>query len=98
MMNGHMSSLVNGYGNGGINGIPAGMSQFGQIPYFSFSSLVFLALIAFGLFLLFKRRNTANLENRKSPVIEAVELVKLRYARGEITFDEFQSIVKTIQS
>lgn len=93
MMGGHMGSFINGYG---FNG-PSGYSQFGMMPYFNFSTLIFLGLIAVGAYLLFKNRAAINQKPGNIQAIEAEEMAKLRYARGEITFEEFQQILRTIQ-
>lgn len=94
MMGGQMGSFVNGYGFNGHSGY----SQFGVMPYFNFTTLIFLALIAVGVYLFFKNRTATNPNPGNTQAIEADEMAKLRYARGEITFEEFQQIFRTIRS
>ncbi len=89
-----MGAFVNGYD---FNG-PSGYSQFGIIPYFNFPTLTFLAVISVGVYLFFKNRTATNPNPGNTQAIEAEEMAKLRYARGEITFEEFQQILKTIRS
>lgn len=91
MMGGHMGSFINGHG---FNG-PSGFSQFGMMPYFNFSTLIFAALIAIGVYFLLKKRTFTK---TKPGSIEAEEMVKLRYARGEIAYEEFQQILRSIHS
>ncbi|KIY23039.1 MULTISPECIES: SHOCT domain-containing protein [Mesobacillus] len=94
MMNGHMGSFINGNGYGA----PSGFSQFGMMPYFNSSTFIFLVLIAIGVYFLMKNKFLPKANSRKIQTIEAEEIAKLRYARGEITLEEFQRILKTIKS
>lgn len=94
MMNSHMGSFINGYGNSG----PSGFTQFGMMPYFNSSTLIFLVLIAIGVYFLMKNQFLPKADSGNIQSIEAEEMAKLRYARGEITLEEFQQILKTIKS
>jgi putative membrane protein len=94
MMNGHMGSFINGYGYSG----PSGLTQFGMMPYFNSSTLIFIVLIAIGVYFLMKNQSLSKANSGNIQSIEAEEMAKLRYARGEITLEEFQQILKTIKS
>jgi len=94
MMGGHIGNFVNCYG---FNG-PSGYSQFGIMPYFNFATLTFLALIAVGVYLFSKTGQPPIQIRGNTQAIEAEEMAKLRYARGEITFEEFLQILRTIRS
>ncbi|PLR79762.1 hypothetical protein CVD25_23105 [Bacillus canaveralius] len=109
MMNGHMGSFGstyggygNGIGNGGFEGYPFGLNNFGWMSGMNLSGLLLIALIAFSLYLFFINKNQytrlSPMKTERLPSIEAEEVIKLRYARGEISFDEFQSILKMIKS
>lgn len=93
MMNGHMNSFMSGYSN---RLLPE-FSQFGMMPYFSLAALVFLLSIALGFYLLKKNKTSVKEKDREPQGIGAEEMAKLRYARGEITIDELQNILKTIR-
>lgn len=93
-MNGHMGSLINGYGYSG----PSGFTQFGMMPYFNSSALIFIVLIAIGVYLLMKNQSLPKANSGTIQSIDAEEMAKLRYARGEITLEEFQQIIITIKS
>lgn len=104
MMNGgHMGSF--GGSNGGFygyNGMPSGFNSFDMMFNGSFMTLIVLALIGVVLFLLIRNRKQAtsvssSIKMNHTTVIEAEEIAKLRYARGEISHDEFQSILQTIK-
>ncbi|WP_330948518.1 SHOCT domain-containing protein [Virgibacillus sp. MG-45] len=100
MMNGgHMGSFGNG-GFNGYNGMQQGFNSFDMMAGGSLMTMLVFVLIAFTLYLIFKNKKqqtsvSSNMGN--STVIEAEEVAKLRYARGEITHEEFQSILKTIK-
>ena len=100
MMNGgHMGSFGNG-GFNGYNGMQQGFNSFDMMAGGSLMTMLIFGLIAFTLYLIFKNKKqqtsvSSNMGN--SPVIEAEEVAKLRYARGEITHEEFQAILKTIK-
>lgn len=93
--------MMNGaYGayNSGINGL-CGSGMFGL----SFSALLFAGLAFLALYLLFKnKRQPPKKEpifiNEKSSTVDAAEIIRLRYARGEISFEEFQTLLKNIQA
>lgn len=93
MMNGPYgtyNSAINGLCNGGLFGL-------------HFSTLLFGGLVILVLFLFLKNKKHSSKKepvfiNGKSSTLEAEEIVRLRYARGDISFEEFQTILKNIQS
>ncbi|WP_062356463.1 SHOCT domain-containing protein [Bacillus kwashiorkori] len=103
MMNGgHMGPF--GGSNGGFHGykgMPSGFSSFDMMFNGSFITLIVLALIGLVLYLLFRNKKqqtrVSSIKTNHTTVIEAEEVAKLRYARGEISHDEFQSILQTIK-
>ncbi|RTR28172.1 hypothetical protein EKG37_17890 [Robertmurraya yapensis] len=103
MMNGgHMGSF--GGSNGGFygyNGMPSGFNSFDMMFNGSFMTLIVFALIGVVLFLLLRNQKqqtrVSSIKMNNTTVIEAEEVAKLRYARGEISHDEFQSILQTIK-
>lgn len=103
MMNGgHMGSF--GTGNGGFygyNGMPFGFNPFDMMYSGSLVTMIVFGLIALTLFLIFKNRkqqtSVSSFKKETATVIDAEEVAKLRYARGEISHDEFQSILQTIK-
>lgn len=65
--------------------------------YFSIGSLIMqilvIVLIVSAIYFFIKRSRTVISQDiPKTPI----EVVKLRYARGEITYDEYQEIIKNI--
>lgn len=97
MMNGMMNG-ANGICNGAVNGLYSG-GMFG----FPFSALIFAGLVILVVYLLFRNKKQASnkeliFKNEKSLPVDATEIVRLRYARGEISLEEFQTIIKNIQS
>jgi putative membrane protein len=103
MGGGHMGSFGNGGFNGynGYNGMQQGFNSFDMMAGGSVMTVLVFGLIALALYLIFKNKNqqtSVSPLNKSNPtVIEAEEVAKLRYARGEITHEEFQSILKTIK-
>lgn len=96
--------MMNGaYGayNAGIGGAAGcgGSGVFGL----HLSTLLFVGIAVFAVYLFFKNRNKPVRKDPQfaaghSTVIDAAEIARLRYARGDISFDEFQTILKSIQS
>ncbi|MFV9510183.1 hypothetical protein [Tepidibacillus sp. LV47] len=87
-----------GYGNG---------FGYGMMSGWNLSGLLFLLLIGFVVYLLIKRskqnhvgqgQGLVNIANGQASPSEAIEIAKLRYVRGEISFEEYQEIVKVIGS
>ncbi|MBT2641600.1 SHOCT domain-containing protein [Bacillus sp. ISL-41] len=68
-----------------------------MMPYFNSSTLIFLVLIAIGVFFLMKNQSLSKANSGNIQSLEAEEMAKLRYARGEITLEEFQQILITIK-
>ncbi|MEQ6390255.1 hypothetical protein RZN22_13150 [Bacillaceae bacterium S4-13-58] len=102
MMNGgHMGSFGNG-GYYGYNGMQQGFNSLDMTADNSLLTLLVLGLITFVIYLIFKNKNQQNLVStsmkENTVVIDGKEVAKLRYARGEISHEEFQSILKTIKS
>lgn len=98
MMNGgHMGY----FGNGGYNGMQRGFNSFDSMANGSLVPVLIGALIAFALYLMFKKKkqqtSISALNTGDSTVTEAEEIAKSRYARGEITDGEFQTILKTLK-
>lgn len=87
---------------GAYSGGLAGCGAAGGIFGFHFSTLLLAGLGIFALYVIFKKRKHAQKKEpifiSEKPSIDAAEIVRLRYARGEISFDEFQNILKNIQS
>lgn len=61
--------------------------------------VIIVGLIVLVIYLFFKRQKRQGSEQTKetSAVTTAKEAAKLRYACGEITYEEFQSILKAIE-
>ena len=55
-----------------------------------------LLLIGIGLLIYFTAKNRSGDSSKNDD--EAIEIIKVRYARGEITREEFQSISKELNS
>ncbi|WP_339061808.1 SHOCT domain-containing protein [Tepidibacillus marianensis] len=99
----------NGYGNGGAYG-PGNFGNgngYGIMSGFNFTGILFLLLIGFIVYLLVKRskqnhvgqgQSLVSIGNGQASPSEAIEIAKLRYVRGEISFEEYQEIVKVIGS
>ena len=100
MGGGHMGSFGNG-GFNGYNGMQQGFNSFDMMAGGSVMTVLVFGLIALALYLIFRNKNqqtsVSTLNTGNATVIEAEEVAKLRYARGEITHEEFQSILKTIK-
>ncbi len=95
-MFGHIGRYgLNGfYGNGyGFRGFGFGHGFFG-----GFSQLFFLILIGVVIYLLIKLSSTTSRKRlfQSNMNTEAKEIVKLRYARGEISLDEYQKIMDSL--
>lgn len=101
MMNGAYSGF-SGYSGGGYGGI--GSCDVGGGGFFDLSTLLFIGLAVFALYLFFKNRRQQPVKKESlfttenSATIEATEIVRLRYARGDISFEEFQTILNHINS
>ncbi|GGM29385.1 hypothetical protein GCM10011351_14380 [Paraliobacillus quinghaiensis] len=100
MSGGHMGYFGNG-GFNGYNGMQQGFNSFDMMAGGSVMTVLVFGLIALALYLIFRNKNqqtsVSTLNTGNATVIEAEEIAKLRYARGEITHEEFQSILKTIK-
>jgi putative membrane protein len=84
------------------NGMQRGFNSFDNMANGSpLMTVLIVALIVFTLFLVFKKKKqqttVSALNTGNSTVTEAEEIAKLRYARGEITDEEFQTILKTLK-
>ena len=86
-MFGRMGGYGNGFGFGHGYGFMGGFSQ-----------LLFLLLIGLVIYLIVKKSSITSTKTlfKTSSNIEAKEIVKLRYARGEISFDEYQKIMNSL--
>lgn len=76
--------------NDGYDGMQRGFNSFNNSAGLLMLLLV-VALIVFVVYLIFKNKKQQISDN------EAEEIVKMRYARGEITHEELQSILKTLR-
>ncbi|WP_028784565.1 hypothetical protein [Thalassobacillus devorans] len=103
MMQGYMGpGNFGGFGNlGGMS--PHGFGNGGWMAGPDLTWILLFALLAIAAYVVFKKKQTANGAVNQEPALfhsnsEAEELVKLRYARGEITNEQYQSIITTIRS
>ena len=103
MMNGgQMGNFGNGFPNNGTGGYAGAWNNFGWFQGINFTMVLLIGIAILVLYLLFKNKKQpvkkeVIFPTEKSPAVDATEVVRLRYARGEITFDEFQTILKNIQ-
>lgn len=85
----------------GYNGMQSGFNRFDGMFTSSFMAFVLFVLIFIILYMIFKNRKqqtiTSPNKQHQTTVIKADEAAKLRYARGEITQEEFQSILHRIK-
>lgn len=77
-----------GYGFGPMMGY--GMGWFGLIL-----NIAFLALIIYGAIWIFK--SASRDDRRGSDQATAVEILKVRYAKGELSSEEFQRMKKELE-
>ncbi|MCQ6274550.1 SHOCT domain-containing protein [Bacillus sp. V3B] len=78
-----------GYGHYGGFGMGGG----------SFMMIVVILIIGIFVYMVLNKQNTGNGNNKISqptPNSEAIEIVKSRFARGEITVEEFEQIKKKL--
>ncbi|SIN87832.1 putative membrane protein [Carnobacterium alterfunditum] len=99
MMNG---GYMGYFGKGGYNSMQRGFNSFDKMANGSpLLTVLIVALIVVALYLVFKKKKqqttVSALNTRNSTVTEAEEIAKSRYARGEITDEEFQTILKTLK-
>jgi len=88
MMNGGYRSY---FGNDGYDGMQRGFNLFNNSANGPLMMVLVVALIVFVVYFIFKNKKQQTNGN------EAEEIAKMRYARGEITYEEFQSILKTMR-
>ncbi|WP_182200963.1 hypothetical protein [Paraliobacillus salinarum] len=103
MGGGHMGSFGNNNGGFyGYNEMHSASNWFDGMFTNSFMSFILLILILIVLYMIFKNRKQQTMvspnQKKQTTVIEAEEAAKLRYARGEISLEEFQSIIQTIRA
>ncbi len=101
MMNGgHMGSFGNG-GYYGYNGMQQGFNSFDMMGGSSWMTVLVFGIIVFALYTIYKNKkpNTSVTSSiaGSTTVIGSEEVAKLRYARGEISHEEFKSILTTIK-
>lgn len=98
MMNG---GYMGYFGNDGYKGMQRGFNSFGEMGNGSLVTVLIVALIAFALYLIFKNKKqqttVSALTTGNATVTKAEEIAKSRYARGEITHEEFQTMLKTLK-
>lgn len=85
--------------NGGLGGYAGcGNGFFG----FDLSTFLLAGLVILAFYLIFRSKKQPPKKDpifrSEKPSMDATEIVRLRYARGEISFEEFQTILKNIQS
>ena len=89
---------MNGAYGAAYNGGAAGFAGCGG----GLSTLLLAGLVIFIVYLFLKNKKPPVKKEpvfiSEKPSIDATEIVRLRYARGEISFEEFQTILKNIQS
>ena len=92
-MFGHMG----GYGMNGFYGNGFGFGR-GYGFMGGFSQLFLFILIGVVIYLLIKKSSGNSTKSllKSNTNVDAKEIVKLRYARGEISLDEYQKILKIL--
>lgn len=106
MMQGQMGQFGNGNfgGNGNLGGMsPYGFNNSSWMALPDLTWLLLLVIIALVAYLIFKKSKNSDLTTKKEPVFfksssQAENLVKQRYAKGEITDAEYETIMNTIRS
>ncbi len=91
-----MGGMMGGYGgNGGMMG---GYGGYGFNPIGAILSLVFWALIIGGIVLLvvWLARNAGRTALGASPTDAPLDILKARYAKGEITKEQFDAIKRDL--
>jgi putative membrane protein len=101
MMNGgYMSNFMNGGYNG--NGMQQGFNSFNMMGGSNIMPMIGVGLILLMIYFIFKDKkkqgSALSLNKETFSVINAEEVAKLRYARGEISHEEFQSILEIIKA
>lgn len=95
MMNGAYGAAYSG-GPSGFAGCGGGL--FG-LPFFT---LLLAGLVILVIYLFLKNKKPPGKKDpifvSEKPNIDAAEIVRLRYARGEISLEEFQTILKNIRA
>ena len=92
-----MFGRMGGYGMNGFYGNGFGFGH-GYGFMGGFSQLLLLILIGVVVYLLIKK-SSGNLTKslfKSNTSVDAKEIVKLRYARGEISLDEYQKIINSL--
>lgn len=96
-----MGNFSNG-GYNGYSGMQQGFNSFDRMGGSNLIPMLMVGLIALMVYFLFKDKKkqepTLSLNKETSSVINAEEVAKLRYARGEISHEEFQYILKIIKA
>lgn len=74
--------------------------SYGMMYGGGFMGILFLLLIGIGIYLLLKNNRPLSTTSisKTNTNNEALEIAKLRYVRGEITFEEYQEIEKVINN
>ncbi|MBC9826174.1 SHOCT domain-containing protein [Carnobacterium inhibens] len=101
MMNGgHMGNFSNGGYNNGYEGMQQGFNTFNTMLGSNLKQMIIVGLIFLVIYIFFKDQKRQKPEQNKeaSSVTTAKEAAKLRYACGEITYEEFQSILEVIEA
>ena len=93
--------MMNGAYGASSSGL-AGCGAAGGLFGFHLPTLLIVGLVIFAFYLLLKKKKQPPKKEpifiSEKPSIDAAEIVRLRYARGEISFEEFQTILKNIQA
>ncbi len=84
-----------------LSGCAPGPGSFGPIGPAEFQSIFLAALVGIGAYIALKMKKERQRKNLSSSIktpSEAEEILKNRYARGEITREEYLKILEDIQS
>ena len=101
MMNGgHMGNFSNGGYNNGYDGVQQGFNTINTMLGSDLRQMLVVGLVMLLIYIIFKNRKRQGPEvtEETSSVTSAKEAAKLRYACGEISYEEFQSILKVIET
>lgn len=73
---------------------------FGISPWFGLAGMYFPVIVLFGFMfaILWYVRKSRHQKNRENRVEDPLEILTERFAKGEITIEEFESMVATLES
>ena len=86
--------------NNGYHGMQQGFNAFNTMLGSNLKQMMVVGLIVLVLYIFLKDQKRLKPEQNKeaSSITTAKEAAKLRYACGEITYEEFQSILEVIET